>query len=81
MTKILNGLKDKNKLYKDCQRSNTNAELLNKLNHLQEQLNVLINRSKQSNYAQMTKNITNVTKKFKAYWSLLRRLLKNKKCL
>ena len=81
MTKILNGLKDKNKLYKDCERSNINAELLNKLNHLQEQLNVLINRSKQSNYAQMTKNITNVTKKFKAYWSLLRRLLKNKKCL
>ena len=27
----------------------------------------------------MTKNINNVTKKIKAYWSLLRRLLNNKK--
>ena len=57
MTKILNGLKDKNKLYKDCERSNTNAELLNKLNHLQEQLNVLINRSKQNYYARWQKNL------------------------
>ena len=39
-------LQDKNKLYKDFRRSNTNVQLLNKLNHLQEQLNFLINRSK-----------------------------------
>ena len=38
---------DKNKPYKDFQRSNTNAQLLNKLNHIQEQLNFLINMSKQ----------------------------------
>ena len=29
-------LQDKNKLYKDFRRSNTNAQLLNKLNRLQE---------------------------------------------
>ena len=29
-------LQDKNYLYKHCQRSNTNAQLLNKLNHPQE---------------------------------------------
>ena len=28
-------LQYKNKLYKDCRRSNTNAQLLSKLNHLQ----------------------------------------------
>ena len=48
-------LQDKNKLYKDFRRSNTNAPLLSKLNHLQEQLNFLINRSKQDYYAWMTK--------------------------
>ena len=72
-------LQDKNKPYKDCRRSNTNAQSLNKLNHFQEQLSLLINRSKQNCCARMTKNVTNVSKKFKAYWSLLRRLLNNKK--
>ena len=37
---------NKNRLYKDFQRSNTNAQLLNKLNHVQEQLNFLINMLK-----------------------------------
>ena len=49
-------LQDKNKLYKDFQRSNTNAQLFHKLNYLQDQLNFLINRSKQYHYARMTKN-------------------------
>ena len=85
MTKIphgltigLNLLQNENKIYKDFRRSNTNAQLLNKLNHLQEQLNFLINRSKQYYYARMTKKLTNVSKNCKAYWSLLRRLLNNK---
>ena len=59
MTKTLHGLtlglnllQDKNKLYKDFQRSNTNAQLLNKLIHLQEQLKFLINKSKQDYYAE-----------------------------
>ena len=43
-------LQDKNKLYKDCRRSDTNAQLLNKLNHLQEQLNFVINSLKQNHY-------------------------------
>ena len=78
-SRIKSLLQDKNKLYKDFRRSNTNAQLLNKLNHLQEQLNFLINRSKQYYYARMTKKLTNVSKNCKAYWSLLRRLLNNKK--
>ena len=65
--------------YKDFRRSSTNAQLLNKLNHLQEQLKFLINRSKQNYYVRMTKKLTNVSKNCKAYWSLLRRLLDNKK--
>ena len=46
-------LQDKGKLYKGCRRSNTNAQLLNKLNHLQEQLNLLMSRSKQNYYARI----------------------------
>ena len=64
-------LQDRNKLYKDF-RSYL-------INHLQEQLNFLISRSKQNYYARMTKKLTNVGKNCKAYWSLLRRLLNNKK--
>ena len=56
-SRIKSLLQDKNKLYKDFRRSNTNAQLLNKLNHLQEQLNFLINRSKQNYYARMAKNL------------------------
>ena len=37
--------------------SNTNTRLLDKLNHLQEQLNFLINWSKQKYYPRMKKNI------------------------
>ena len=60
-------------------QSNTNAQLLNKLNHLQEQLHFLINRSKQYYYARMAKKLTNVSKNCKVYWSLLRPHLNNKK--
>ena len=34
---------DKNKPYKDFQTSNTNAQLISKLKHIQEQLNFLRN--------------------------------------
>ena len=80
-SRIKSLLQDKNKLYKDFRRSNTNAQLVNKLNHFQEQINFVINRSKQNYYVWMTKKLTNVSKNCKAYWSLLRRLLNNKKYL
>ena len=54
-SRIKSLLQDENKLYKDFRRSNTNAKLLNKLNHLQEKLNFLINRTKQDYYARMSK--------------------------
>ena len=72
-------MKDKDKIYKEFWRSDTNHQLLNELNHLQEQLNVLINRSKQYYYERMTKELTNVSKNCNAYWSQQRRLLSNKK--
>ena len=56
-SRITSLLQDKNKLYKDFRRSNSNAQLLNKLNHLLEQLKFLINRSKQYYYARMTRNL------------------------
>ena len=80
-SRIKSLLQDKNKIYKDYRGNNTNDQSLNKLNHLQEQLNFLINRSKQYYYARITKKLTNVSKNCKAYWSLLRRLLNNKKYL
>ena len=79
LTRIQSLLQDENKLYKDGQRSNTNTQLLNKLNHLQEQLNFLINRSKQNCYTRKTKSCTSVSKSCQVYQSLLRRLLNNKK--
>ena len=66
-SRIKSLLQDKNKLYKGFQRSNTIAQLLNKLNHLQEQLNFLINKSKQNYYARITKKLTNVSKNCKIY--------------
>ena len=56
-SRIKSLLQDKHKLYKEFRRSNFNAQLFNKLNHLQEQLNVLINRSKQNYYARWQKNL------------------------
>ena len=44
-SRIKSFMQDKQKLYKDFRRSN-NAQLLNKLNHLQEKLNFLMNKSK-----------------------------------
>ena len=55
-SRIKSLLSDKKNLYKDCQRSNTNTQLLHKLNHLQEQLN-LTNSSKQNYYLRLTKNL------------------------
>ena len=64
ITKILHGftlglnlLQDKKKLYKDCRRSNTTAQVLKKLNHLQEQSNFFINTSKQNYYIRITKTL------------------------
>ena len=45
-SRIKSLLQDKHKLYKEFRRSNFNAQLLHKLNHLQEQLNVLIDPNK-----------------------------------
>ena len=72
-------LLDKNKIYKDSRESNTNAQLLNKLNNLEKLLSFLINGSKQHYYARIRKTLTNVSKNCKAYWSLLRFLLNNKR--
>ena len=39
-------LHDESKVQKDCRRGNTNTHLLKKLNHLQEELNFLKNKTK-----------------------------------
>ena len=53
-------LENKNKLCKNCQRFKSNSQLLSKLNLLQEQLHLLINKSKQNYFARMSSKLTNI---------------------
>ena len=69
----------KNKIHKNYQRYKSSSQLLSKLNLLQEQLHLLINRSKQNYYSGMASKLTNVQRNSKTYWSLLNRFLNNKK--
>ena len=50
-----------------------------KLNLLQEQLDLLINKSKQNDYSRVASKLTNVQGNSKTYESLLNRFLNNKK--
>ena len=70
---------NKNKIRKSYQRFESNSQLLSKLNLLQGQLCLLINKSKQNYYSRVASKLTNVQRNSKTYWSLLNRFLNNKK--
>ena len=53
-------IENKNKLGKNYRRFKSNSQLLSKLNLHQEQLHLLINKSKQNYYAKMASKLTNV---------------------
>ena len=78
-SRIKSLIENKNKIHKNYQRYKSNTQLLSKLNLLQEQLHLLINRSKQNYYSRMASKLTNVQRNSKTYWSLLNRFLNNKK--
>ena len=80
-SRIKSLIENKNKIHKNYQRYKSNSQLLSKLNLLQEQLHLLINRSKQNYYSRMASKLTNVQRNSKTYWSLLNRFLNNKKHL
>ena len=70
---------NKDKIRKNYQRFKSNSQLLSKLNLLQEQLYLLINKSKQNYYSRVASKLANVQRNSKTYWSLLNRFLNNKK--
>ena len=74
-------IENKNKIRKKYQRFKSNSQLLSKLNLLQEQLYLLINKSKQNYYSRVASKLTNVQRNSKTYWSLLNHFLYNKKYL
>ena len=78
-SRIKSFLHGKNKIFKNYRKNKTNLQLLNKLNFAQEQLNGLITLSKNNDYERMVKKLNNLQRNSKAYWSLLRCLLNNKK--
>ena len=78
-SRIKSLIENKNKIHKNYQRFKSNSQLLSKLNLLQEQLHLLINKSKQNYYSRIASKLTNVQRNPKTYWSLSNRFLNNKK--
>ena len=78
-SRIKSLIENKNKIRKSDQRFKSNSQLLSKLNLLQEQLHLLISKSKQNYYSRVASKLTNVQRNSKTYWSLLNRFLNNKK--
>ena len=60
-------------------KSKNNIQLLQHLRILQEKLNSFIGISKQNYYFRMLAKLTKFHKSLKAYWSLLKTFLNNKK--
>ena len=58
-SRIKSLIENKNKIRKNYQRFKSNSQLLSKLNLLQEQLYLLINKSKQNYYSRVASKLTN----------------------
>ena len=78
-TKIKSLLQKKNKIYKNISKDRNNTQLLRKLEHLQNRLNNSIDSSKHSYCLTMTTKLSSIQKSSKAYLSLLKSFLSNKK--
>ena len=72
-------LQAKSKVFNNHRKNKTNIQLLNKLNLPQERLNGLITKSKNNYYERMANKPNNLQRNSKAYWSLLKCFLNNKK--
>ena len=61
--------------------SKNDIQLLQRPRFLQEKMNSVINVSKENYYSRMSVKLTKFHKSLKAYWSLLKTFLNNKKYL
>ena len=78
-TKIKSLLQEKNKIYKNFRKDRNNTQLLRKLEHLQNRLNNSTDSSKHNYYLRMANKLNSIQKSSKAYLSLLKSFLNNKK--
>ena len=78
-TKIKSLLQEKHKIYKHFRKDRYNTQLLRKLEHLQNRLNNSIDSSKHNYCLRMANKLNSIKKSSKAYWSLLKSFINNKK--
>ena len=80
-TRIKSHLQTKNKVFKNYRINKTNIQLCNELNFLQERLKGLITKSKNNCYERVANKLNNFQRNSRAYWSLLKCFLNNKRSL
>ena len=78
-TKIKSLLQQKNKIYKNFSKDRNNAQLLRKLEHLQNRMKNSVDFSKHNYYLRMANKLNILKKNSKTYWSFLKNFLNNKK--
>ena len=78
-TKIKSLLQEENKIYKFFQKDRNNTQLLRKLEHLQNRLNNSIDSSKHTYHLRIANKLNSIQKSSKAYWSLLKSFINDKK--
>ena len=78
-TKIKSLLQQKNKIYKNFSKDRNNAQLLRKLEHLQNRMKNSVDFSKHNYFLRMANKLNILKKNSKTYWSLLKNFLNNKK--
>ena len=78
-TKIKSLLQQKNKIYKNFSKDRKNAQLLRKLEHLQNRMKNSVDFSKHNYFLRMANKLNILKKNSKTYWSLLKNFLNNKK--
>ena len=71
--------KKKKDTFSEYRKNKNNIQLLQHLRLLQEKLNFFVSVSKQNCYSRMSAKLTKFHKSSKAYWSLLKTFLNNKK--
>ena len=72
-------IQEKKDTFNNYHKSKNNIQLLQHLRILQEKLNSFISVSKQNYYSRISAKLTKFHKCSKAYWSLLKTFLNNKK--
>ena len=69
----------KKNIFNFFRRNNSDKQLLDRLKDLQNQLNFLIEKSKEKYYLRITSKLSNIGKNSKTYWSILKSFLTGKK--